>query len=38
MLTTLEKALAWDSPTRSGRRGFGLACCAIEMMVLPSAL
>ena len=36
MLTTLEKALAWGQSNSIWPAGFGLACCAIEMMVLPS--
>src|SRR5947199_158561 len=36
MLTTLEKAMAWTSSNSIWPAGFGLACCAIEMMSLPS--
>ena len=36
MLTTLEKAVAWTSSNSIWPAGFGLACCAIEMMSLPS--
>ena len=36
MLTTLEKALAWGQSNSIWPAGFGLACCAIEMMSLPS--
>ena len=36
MLTTLEKAIAWSSSNSIWPAGFGLACCAIEMMSLPS--
>jgi NADH-quinone oxidoreductase subunit B len=36
MLTTLEKAMAWTSSNSIWPAGFGLACCAIEMMALPS--
>ena len=36
MLTTVEKAIAWSSSNSIWPAGFGLACCAIEMMSLPS--
>jgi len=36
MLTTVEKALAWAQSNSIWPAGFGLACCAIEMMSLPS--
>ena len=36
MLTTVEKALAWAQSNSIWPAGFGLACCAIEMMALPS--
>ena len=36
MLTTVEKAIAWASSNSIWPAGFGLACCAIEMMALPS--
>src|SRR4051794_39234212 len=36
MLPTLEKAMAWTSSNSIWPAGFGLACCAIEMMSLPS--
>ena len=36
MLTTIEKAMAWTSSNSIWPAGFGLACCAIEMMSLPS--
>jgi NADH-quinone oxidoreductase subunit B len=36
MLTTIEKAMAWTSSNSIWPAGFGLACCAIEMMALPS--
>ncbi len=36
MLTTIEKAMAWASSNSIWPAGFGLACCAIEMMALPS--
>jgi NADH-quinone oxidoreductase subunit B len=36
MLTTVEKALAWASSNSIWPAGFGLACCAIEQMALPS--
>ena len=36
MLTTVEKAAAWASSNSIWPAGFGLACCAIEMMSLPS--
>ena len=36
MLTTVEKAMAWTSSNSIWPAGFGLACCAIEMMSLPS--
>jgi NADH-quinone oxidoreductase subunit B len=36
MLTTVEKAAAWASSNSIWPAGFGLACCAIEMMALPS--
>jgi NADH-quinone oxidoreductase subunit B len=32
MLTTVEKALAWAQSNSIWPAGFGLACCAIEMM------
>ena len=35
MLTTVEKAFAWASSNSIWPAGFGLACCAIEMMSLP---
>jgi NADH-quinone oxidoreductase subunit B len=35
MLTTVEKAIAWSSSNSIWPAGFGLACCAIEMMSLP---
>ena len=37
MLTTLEKALAWGQSNSIWPAGFGLACCAIEMMVAALA-
>ena len=36
MLTTVEKAVAWAQSNSIWPAGFGLACCAIEMMSLPS--
>ena len=36
MLTTVEKAAAWASSNSIWPAGFGLACCAIEMMSPPS--
>src|SRR4051794_31476273 len=36
MLTTVEKAIAWTSSNSIWPAGFGLACCAIEQMALPS--
>ncbi|MGZ4430857.1 MAG: NADH-quinone oxidoreductase subunit B [Gaiellales bacterium] len=36
MLTTIEKVMAWASSNSIWPAGFGLACCAIEMMALPS--
>ena len=37
MLTTMEKAMAWTSSNSIWPAGFGLACCAIEMMSIVSA-
>ncbi len=36
MLTTVQKAAAWASSNSLWPAGFGLACCAIESMALPS--
>ncbi|HLK42584.1 MAG TPA: NADH-quinone oxidoreductase subunit NuoB, partial [Thermoleophilia bacterium] len=36
MLSTVDKAVAWAQSNSIWPAGFGLACCAIEMMVLPS--
>ena len=36
MLTTIQKAAAWASSNSLWPAGFGLACCAIESMALPS--
>ena len=37
MLTTVEKAAAWASSNSIWPAGFGLACCAIEMMSIVSS-
>jgi len=37
MLTTLEKAMAWTSSNSIWPAGFGLACCAIEMMSMGAS-
>src|SRR6185503_16623472 len=36
MLTTVEKAVAWSQASSVWPDTFGLACCAIEMMLIVS--